>query len=112
MNNVTSNDLVFAISHSGQTYEIIKSVEVAKEHGAKIISLTKVASNPLTQLSDIAIKTVAENINFRLTAISSTITQLTVIDIIFILLNKIDYEKNMNLAKKNREIVEMLKIKK
>jgi len=112
MNNVTSNDLIFAISHSGQTYEVIKSVEVAKKNGAKIISLTKVVSNPLSQLADISIKTIAENVNFRLTAISSTITQLTVIDAIFILLSKRNYNKNLLLSKKNTEIVKMLKVKK
>ncbi len=112
MNNTTPDDLVFAISHSGQTYEIIKSVEIAQKNGAKIITLTKVVENPLSKLADIAIKTVAENVNFRLTAISSTITQLTVIDAIFILLSKINYEKNLSLAKKNTKTVKILKVKK
>ena len=84
----------------------------AKKNGAKIISLTKVVSNPLSQLADISIKTIAENENFRLTAISSTITQLTVIDAIFILLNKRNYNKNLLLSRKNTEIVKILKVKK
>jgi len=111
MNNTTSEDLVFAISQSGQTYEIIKAVEIAKENGAKVITLTKVVENPLSKLADIAIKTVAENVNYRLTGISTTITQLTVIDAIFILLSKVDYENNLTLAKKNTKTVKKFKIR-
>ncbi len=112
MNNTTSKDLVFAISHSGQTYEIIKSAEIAKKNKATIITLTKVVSNPLSKLGDVTIKTVAENPNLRLTAISSTITQLTVIDAIFMLLNKLNYERNNKFAKRNTKTVKILKIKK
>jgi RpiR family murPQ operon transcriptional repressor len=107
MNNTTSRDLVFAISHSGETYETVKSVEIAKKNKAKIVSLTKVMENPLSKLSDINLKTVAENVSYRLTAISSTITQLTIIDTIFILLSKLNFDKNIKLSRKNTETVKI-----
>ncbi|SES79307.1 DNA-binding transcriptional regulator, MurR/RpiR family, contains HTH and SIS domains [Salinibacillus kushneri] len=37
---LSSNDLVIAISSSGQTKEIIDGIEIAKRRGAKVISIT------------------------------------------------------------------------
>lgn len=46
-------DLVIAISHLGETEEIIKTVELAKENGASIISITENKESELKEISDI-----------------------------------------------------------
>lgn len=49
------NDVVIAISNSGQTKDIIDAVEIAKDNGAKIICLTSNPLSPLAKLSDITL---------------------------------------------------------
>jgi len=48
-------DVVFAISSSGQAAELLDSVSIAKQYGAKTISLTRPGSD-LAALTDIAIE--------------------------------------------------------
>ncbi len=45
-------DLVFAISMSGETSQVIKACSIAKTQGAKIVSITNMSMNTLSNLSD------------------------------------------------------------
>lgn len=60
-------------------------------------------------MADIALTTIAENTSYRLTAISSTMTQLSVIDSLYLLFIKKNYKKSFELTKKNTETVKVLK---
>ena len=53
---VNNNDVVLAISTSGNSKNVIAGVKMAKRKGAKIIGLTGKNKNQLVQLSDIAIQ--------------------------------------------------------
>jgi arabinose-5-phosphate isomerase len=48
-------DVVVALSHSGQTEEIIRLIDHLKGRGAKLIAITASASSPLGKHADIAI---------------------------------------------------------
>ena len=50
---LTDKDLVFAISGSGNSKNVINAVEYAKETGAKVIGLTGYDGGKLAQLSDV-----------------------------------------------------------
>lgn len=50
---LTENDVVLVVSHSGQTADLMDSVRLAKQAGAKIISITNNYNAELSQLSDI-----------------------------------------------------------
>lgn len=52
---VTSKDLLFAISSSGNSKNILKAVEVAQNNGAKAIGLTGFSGGKLKQVSDVSI---------------------------------------------------------
>ena len=52
---VTSEDIVLAISNSGQTTEINTILPILKEMGAKIISFTGALDSPMAEGSDVAI---------------------------------------------------------
>ena len=52
-NKITQNDLLIAISCSGNSNNIIKAVEYAKKHKATILGLTGFDGGKLKQLSDI-----------------------------------------------------------
>ena len=54
-NNLEENDVLVAISGSGNSQNVIRAVEYAKEHGCKIIGLTGFSGGKLKQLSDISL---------------------------------------------------------
>lgn len=56
---LTDKDLVIAISISGKTKQIVDAVEIAKENGAKVISITGNQFSPLANLSDVVLLTTA-----------------------------------------------------
>ncbi len=50
--SLTENDVIFAISMSGETTQILKALNIAKGKGTKIISLTDIGNNTQAKLSD------------------------------------------------------------
>lgn len=52
---VNSGDLVIGISISGETKEVKKALEIAKENGAKVISITSYKDSSIGKLSDIVL---------------------------------------------------------
>ncbi|MDF2926320.1 MAG: transcriptional regulator, RpiR family [Paenibacillaceae bacterium] len=81
--NLCSKDMVFAISYSGETPEIIDSALCAREGGAFIVSLTRYGANPLAEMADIALFTSSLESGMHRGDMASRIAQLHVIDILF-----------------------------
>lgn len=54
-NNLEENDVLIAISGSGNSPNIIHAVEYAKEHGCKIIGLTGFSGGKLKEMADISL---------------------------------------------------------
>ena len=50
---VTADDVVIAISNSGESAELVAIVPLLKRHGARLISITGVATSTLATLADI-----------------------------------------------------------
>lgn len=96
MSTITENDVVFVISQGGKTLDIFNLVKEAKKRKAKIISVTQMSSNPIRDIADVKISTIVEKNNFRSTALSSRIAQLTIVDIIYVTL----ITENKELAEK------------
>lgn len=55
---VKSNDLVFILSKSGESREMLNFTKYAKKRNARVISITRTQKNTLAKLSDINLKTV------------------------------------------------------
>jgi len=73
---VTRKDVVFAISHSGKTEELLAAIRHVKQFGNHIIAITKSDDNPLAEMADITLCTYVENeadhMNVAPTASSTT----------------------------------------
>ena len=54
-NNLEENDVLVAISGSGNSPNVIRAVEYAKEQGCKIIGLTGFSGGKLREISDISL---------------------------------------------------------
>ncbi|MCZ4345620.1 MurR/RpiR family transcriptional regulator [Devosia sp. J2-20] len=86
VSTLNTSDLLVALSYSGTSMEIVKIAELAKARGATVISITGLQPNPLLDIADINLYTVADEERVRSSAITSRDAQLMLIDLLFILL--------------------------
>lgn len=77
-------DAVVAISYSGATRDTLRSVEIAKEAGAKVVALTRFGRTPLSQLADAVLYTSSPESRYRAEGYYSRIAQLCIIDALFV----------------------------
>lgn len=103
--NLGPQDVVFGISYSGLTKDICDSVSLAKQNGAKVITLTKSGDNVLSLMGDACLYTTSLERDIRSGATSSRIAQLNVIDILFAGITKTNKEKNIVALERTRKAV-------
>ncbi|MBU1020192.1 MAG: MurR/RpiR family transcriptional regulator [Firmicutes bacterium] len=94
---INPNDVVVFISNSGKTKEIISAALLAKEKKATIISIVKLGSSLLAELSDIVLYTTSLEGEFRSAAMTSRISQFCVIDALFTNCAYIDIDKSVKM---------------
>ncbi|MCM3781241.1 MurR/RpiR family transcriptional regulator [Microbacterium hydrocarbonoxydans] len=80
----TADDVVVAISHGGETQEVVRGVEVARDAGALTVAITSVSDSSLAIAADVVLLTHAQESPFRMAAMSSRIAQLALVDILFV----------------------------
>jgi DNA-binding MurR/RpiR family transcriptional regulator len=80
------SDALMALSYSGRSVETLRIAELAKKRGATVISVTGLQSNPLSDVADIKLFTVADEDRVRSSAITARDAQLVLMDMLFILL--------------------------
>jgi DNA-binding MurR/RpiR family transcriptional regulator len=102
----SKGDLVFAISESGHTHEIIQICRQAKKSGAGIISLTKYGKTPVSSLADIKLYSVAEEESLRLSSILARTAQEYIIDVLFIAITQSSKQSRKLLEKTNTIVAE------
>lgn len=76
-------DVVFAVSHSGSSKNIVDNARLAKENGATLISLTNIGRSPLSKISDIQLYTASSETRYRIVAQASRIAELAIIDTLY-----------------------------
>ncbi len=88
LGTLTRDDLLLAISYSGNTLEICELVEIVKKRGLKIISLTGNKNSPLAKLSDVVLDVAVprEACPFNLAPTTSTTATLALGDALAICL--------------------------
>lgn len=92
--NSTEKDVLFCVSHSGSTKEIVDLAVQAKKTGIKIISLTNAGITPLSKNSDITLKTYSEETHYRILGQDSRIAELAIMDSITTLISMHYSDKN------------------
>ncbi|MFC4323645.1 MurR/RpiR family transcriptional regulator [Litchfieldia salsa] len=81
---LTREDVVVLISHSGTSKDILEALEVAKKNGATTIGITHYAKTPLSKRVDIPLYTVSQETEYRSEALASRLAQLSIIDALFV----------------------------
>ncbi|MFQ3744554.1 MurR/RpiR family transcriptional regulator [Staphylococcus nepalensis] len=107
--NLTNEDVVIAISNTGQTEDMIQSLSLARDKGSQIISITKYSKNYIADLANINLFFSSVEKPVRSAAMSSRIAMLNVIDILFISLASRNYERYTKLLENTRQAVKVKK---
>lgn len=97
---LTKDDVAVGISFSGSTKDTIEVLNTAKKAGAKIISITRHARSPITKISDIVLLHGSKEGPLQGGALSTKMSQLMVIDVIY---NAV-FMKMGEIAVKNKKI--------
>jgi len=100
-------DLAFGISCSGTTRETVQCLQVAKAKGATTIALTNALKSPITEHSDLCLYATPSEIKYFQAPLASRITQLAVIDALFVSLAL--KNKNKTAAQLQQSGAELLK---
>ncbi|WP_261806001.1 MurR/RpiR family transcriptional regulator [Lapidilactobacillus luobeiensis] len=108
--NAGKRDMLWIISNSGESPEILMAAHVAKEAGVKLASLTRFGQNSLAKLSDIAVHTSQpkESSN-RIAATNSLLAQFMLVDIIFYYYVSKTFDKSAKSLNSSHKIVEEYK---
>lgn len=81
--NMSADDVAVFISYTGETRDILETMDIVKSTGASTISITKLGKNSLSQMCDVNLFMVSDESFIRSGAMSSRIGQLCIVDILF-----------------------------
>jgi DNA-binding MurR/RpiR family transcriptional regulator len=81
-------DVLFAISHTGSTFETLAAARAAKSAGASVMALTSFTRSPLTELCDHTIIAGSAETKVRVEAVTSRLVHLAVLDALYIMLKQ------------------------
>ena len=105
-------DVAIAISYSGETKEVLKCVYNAKNYGIPVISITRASiNNTLADMSDIVLRVPFVEKSLREGAMSSRISQLAVIDMLFLGMARNNLKGIEEKLRVTRSAVEEFKVK-
>ena len=94
--NATAQDAALVFSYSGATAEVIECMKNLKHRGTPMIAITRCIQTPVSDLADYKLYTAANESLFRRGAMSSRMSQLNVVDILFTALANADYDQSVD----------------
>lgn len=93
---LTKKSIFVAISMSGKTKDVLELSRFAKSQGATVIAITNMVKSPLYREADIRLCTPIVEHDYRIGSIPSQMTQLTIIDALYL---SVFHKKGENLLK-------------
>ncbi|MDF2724793.1 MAG: RpiR family transcriptional regulator [Paenibacillus sp.] len=102
---VGQDDVVVGISNSGESPTVVECLRQARERGAGIISITRYGQNTVSKLADIPLFISSTETEIRSGATSSRITQLHLIDILYLAVSSRNYNQSVKYLDLTRKIV-------
>ncbi|EOI57178.1 MurR/RpiR family transcriptional regulator [Enterococcus gilvus] len=81
--NMTKGDIFIAISTTGETKEVLELTKIAKERGAYAVAITTLQKSSLSKMADASLYTPVLEEYFRVANMATRISQLAVIDVLY-----------------------------
>lgn len=105
--SLTENSVCVVISFSGRTRDMIEVCELAHEMGSKVVAITRFGENPVSALADVHLAVASNEGALRVTAMSSRMSTMSLVDVLFACLisdmnERITAQVNRNTAIANR----------
>lgn len=94
--NAGSDDLGIVVSCSGETAEVIECMKALREQGTPIVAITRHVPSPVSSLADYRLYSINGEASINNEAISSRMSQLNLIDILFTAFANSEYEYGLN----------------
>jgi DNA-binding MurR/RpiR family transcriptional regulator len=111
--HVRRNHLVFGLSHSGNTREVLEAVRVAKARGAYTVGVTNYPRSPLAELVHTALVTSCHEHRVHFARSNSMAAQLTLIRALYILVaSRISPEVLQEVNRIEQAVNQSLRLKK
>lgn len=92
LSNMSENDMLIAVSHSGQNKDTCKAVEIAKKCGIKTLAVTTFSESTISGLADYVLLTKTRESPLHKIAITSRISQFAVMDSLIMAIMVTDYD--------------------
>jgi DNA-binding MurR/RpiR family transcriptional regulator len=102
---VQEGDVVVGISTSGSTKDVVDTMRIAKENGAKVICITNHGRSPITKYADVILLAASKESPLQGGAFSSKIAQLHLLDILTKAIEMQRKESTFGSIKKTAEAV-------
>ncbi|MFD0590417.1 MurR/RpiR family transcriptional regulator [Paenibacillus sp. GCM10027627] len=102
---LTKEDVAIFVSNSGDTVEILDSLDMAKKSGAHIVAITKYSKSELSDRADTLLSISTPEISIRSGAMGSRIAMLTIIDMLFAGVASADYQQVKKYLSKSHTII-------
>lgn len=96
MANMNENDILIAVSHSGQNNDTCKAVEMAKHYGIKTLAVTTFSESKISTIADYVLLSKTRESPLHKIAITSRISQFAVLDSLLMACMVTDYENSIN----------------
>ncbi|WP_312039901.1 MurR/RpiR family transcriptional regulator [Macrococcoides bohemicum] len=106
LGNFEQGDVLFAITSSGRSKEIIEVIKYAKRQNVTIVLLTQKVPSPALRMADIALAMAKEENEIKVGTMTVRIVQLAIIDAVYLRIGSIQKEEvvkiltNVNNARK------------
>ncbi|MEG0249834.1 MAG: MurR/RpiR family transcriptional regulator [Peptostreptococcus sp.] len=80
---IREGDLVFAVSNSGETSELINTIKIAKDNGANIVSILGDEDSTLAKLSDLFISYYSDESLLEAGSMATKMSQIFIVELIY-----------------------------
>lgn len=105
---LNKDDLLFVISDSGETFDILQTVKIVKENKIPVVALTKNHRSQLVKIADVAVQYYSEESDVQTGSVTTKFSQFFMIDLIYAQVLKNSHydlvEKNLKTIKAIRQL--------
>ncbi|ATA24621.1 XRE family transcriptional regulator [Brenneria goodwinii] len=106
--SLSAADVQIIISFSGKRRELLIAADAAKKNGATLIAITSLQHNPLRELADYTLDTIADETRWRSSSISARTAQNAIIDLLFVCLLQKNSEDSRHFIEQSQMLVDRL----
>ncbi|WP_288785151.1 MurR/RpiR family transcriptional regulator [uncultured Microbacterium sp.] len=86
-----ADSVLVGVSSRGETRETLDALRAARRAGATTVSITNATSSSLDDVSDVVLRSAVRESRLRSGATASRIAQLAIVDVLFVLVLRLDF---------------------